>query len=502
MNISFTEQILKSLTASPEACVCSVNDEIFTYDQFHKMVCGIQAQVQRTGSSQIGLLAQNRPETYATIIAAWLTGKAYVPMQAGYPATRIASILEDAEIQTIFYADEDEDTLAMMSAFPQIKFVRTTGLSGQSCFNTAPSASKTAYILFTSGTTGKPKGVPISFGNLQAFLDGFDALGYQISQEDRFLQMFELTFDLSVVCFTRPLMCGASFHTLPSGMIKTLALYHVLDEQKITFSLMVPSAISLLTPYLEDISLPDLRYSQFCGEALNLPLLQKWFPCVPNARIDNVYGPTEATIYCTALTAEKRKLQQQHSSGVMGIGKPMLNVVTALFSENGEPLTAPNAIGELCLSGLQLTAGYVNNDEQNQRSFFNHGDMRYYRTGDLVFMSEDGNIYYVGRADDQVKIQGYRVELAEIELAAARVLPKHRSVAVGYQQGDSGWQLALFVENLAADPDTIRQELSAQLPDYMIPHKVMHIREIPLNSNGKTDRKQLRTLALSSSGSA
>lgn len=493
--VAFTGQILHSLNNGDQSPACTVNENEVSYAAFRQLTAGIQAVMQRTGSEYVGVVTQNHEATYACIIAAWLTGKAYVPVNPSYPAERLAVIFEEAGIETIFYARDDEQIEQLKAAFPGKKYVETGELKGGQCFNTSPSAHKTAYILFTSGTTGKPKGVPITFGNLQAFLEGFDALGYQVGPEDRFLQMFELTFDLSVVCFTRPLMCGASFHTLPSGMIKTLALYHVLEERAITFSLMVPSAIGLLTPYLEDISLPELRYSQFCGEALSQHLLQQWRKCVPNARIDNVYGPTEATIYCTALKTDKRKASAQHHSGVVGIGKPMLHVGTLIVDETGKAVTAANVMGELCLSGAQVTPGYLNNPEQNERAFFEYEGTRYYRTGDLVYHAEDGDIFYIGRADDQVKIQGYRIELAEIELAAQKVLPRHRSVAVGYTMGNAGWQLALFVENLAADADTIRRELAVHLPDYMVPHQVLHIREIPLNSNGKTDRKTLRIQA-------
>lgn len=490
----FTGEILHQLLTGDQNLACKINDAEISYREFAQRVAGIQSKLQRTGAEAIGIACDNSEVTYAAIIACWLTGKCYVPVNLDYPAERIASIIEQAEIQHILLAEDQPDS-ALQELFPGTEFISCSGLKGHECFNTSPPAGRNAYILFTSGTTGKPKGVPITYGNLQAFLDGFDALGYQIEPNDRFLQMFELTFDLSIVSFLRPLISGASFHTLPSGMIKTLGLYQVLEDSQITFSLMVPSAIGLLLPYLDDIHLPQLRVSQFCGEALKADLVQKWANCVPNARIDNVYGPTEATIYCTSLTINPKRTGPIQSSGIMAIGKPVLHCETVILHENGTIVESANTIGELCLSGKQVTSGYLKNPEQNRQSFVEIDQKEFYRTGDLVFKDEQGCLFYLGRTDDQIKIQGYRVELGEIEQACLRILPGHRNVAVGFQDKQNNWHIALSVEKLTADEDTIKAEVSALLPDYMKPSLILQLDEIPLNQNGKTDRKAIRQMA-------
>jgi D-alanine--poly(phosphoribitol) ligase subunit 1 len=493
MTNSFLDSINKQLHDANDSLACTIEEQGYSYQSFAAKVAGIQSKVQRTGSMNIGIVTQNSMETYAAIIACWLTGKAYIPINPGYPVERIKDILQTAEISTLFYAQEDEQVNSLQAALGDIGFVETASLYGQECFNTFPAGDKTAYILFTSGTTGRPKGVPITFGNLQSFLDGFDALGYEIGKADRFLQMFELTFDLSIVSFTRPLMDGASFHTLPSGMIKTLALYQVLEEHEITMSLMVPSAIGLLMPYMDDIHLPKLRYSQFCGEALKADVLQRWSHCVPNARIDNVYGPTEATIYCTALQA-KKPMEQQHN-GIVGIGAPMKEVEICILDEQNQTIETADQTGELCLHGKQVTAGYLQNETQNQVAFVNMDGRQFYRTGDLVFKGQDGLLYYVGRKDDQVKIQGYRVELGEIESAASKLAPNNPAVAVGYTQEDGQWHLALFVQDNPVAENEMMQALKNTLPAYMLPKRIYTIDQFPLNQNGKTDRKALRLIA-------
>ncbi len=492
MSISFLISIFKRLQQGGEQPACIIEDQTTTYDTFARKTGAIQGKIQRTGSMHMGIITQNAPETYATIIAAWLTGKAYVPIPAHYPANRIEEIIASSEIGTIFYAIEEPDIENLKNLFPQIEFVNSTALPESEIFCAFPAEDKTAYLLYTSGTTGKPKGVPITFGNLQAFMDGFEALEYEINEQDRFLQMFDLTFDLSVVCFCSPLMSGGSFHTLPSGMIKTLALYHVLEENRITVSLMVPSAIGLLLPYLDDINLPDLRISQFCGEALKKELLKKWKNCVPNARVDNVYGPTEATIYCTSLSCTADSIPHHH--GVVGIGKPMKSTTLMLIDDEGTCITGNKIEGELCLGGSQLTPGYLNNEDQNLEKFFYYNDCRYYKSGDLAYRDRQGNYYYIGRKDDQVKIQGYRIELAELEVAASKIFPDSPAVAIGYQTEEM-WHLALFIRQSSIDEAQTHQLLKGILPAYMLPHRIHTLAEIPLNANGKTDRNALRKIA-------
>ncbi len=492
MSVLFLQTIFKRLQHGGKETACIIEDTEVSYDTFSALTGAVQAKIQRTGSMNIGVITQNAAETYATIIATWLTGKAYVPIPAHYPPDRIDEIIQSAEISTIFYALDGPEVENLTDQFPKIAFVNSSRLPTADCFFSFPAEDKEAYLLFTSGTTGKPKGVPITFGNIQAFMDGFDALGYQVHEDDRFLQMFELTFDLSVVCFARPLMCGGSFHTLPTGMIKTLALYQVLEENRITFSLMVPSAIGLLLPYLDDIHLPELRVSQFCGEALKKDLLKKWMVCVPNARIDNVYGPTEATIYCSAVTCQSGKIPNQN--GVVGIGKPMQESRFMLVDEHGNEIADAKTEGELCIGGAQLTPGYLNNPEQNEQKFFDHRGMRFYRSGDIACRDRSGNYFYIGRKDDQVKIQGYRIELAELEVASSRILPQNPAVAVGYQVSNN-WYLALFILRAGLEEEKIKEAFKPLLPQYMQPHRIFTIDEIPLNANGKTDRKALRIQA-------
>lgn len=494
METSFIRKIFDNLQSNGDRICCVIDDIPTSYAQFGEWVGGFQQAIQRTGDSVIGVVTENKAETYAIIIAAWMSGKAWVPLNMSYPIERLQQVVAQAGIGYVFYGSNDGILPKLQSESGPVQWIAAKDTYPSPVYCTFPEPNKVAYILFTSGTTGIPKGVPISFGNLDAFFQGLLDNGYVFTHSDRFLQMFELTFDLSIFSFTTPLVYGASFYPLPSGMIKTLGLYEVLENQKITTSLMVPSAIHLLQPFMADIDLPDLRYSLFCGEALKTDLLKSWGPCVPNALIDNVYGPTEATIFCTTKRMDLKHLQEQSSNGIARIGKPMSQVVCGIF-EGEKQIVEPGQTGELCLSGGQVTEGYLHNPEQNKLRFFKNNETLYYRTGDLCAFDIHGDLIYLGRLDDQIKIQGFRVELAELEVAAVKALPGQMPVAVGFEDRQGNTQLALFVKQPDLNSDALRKEIAQQLPDYMVPQMILEIDDFPLNANGKTDKNKLREMA-------
>lgn len=492
MSQTFLDHIASSFEQCPSNLAVKSGEQEYSYAQFSSDTYAVANDILSQNEKLTGVLTLNHPSTYTALIGNWFAGSAYVPIPLEYPKERLAQIIEQSEINTIYAASESNELEKLKEWFPQIKWKVISALEHRQKVVPSFQPHQVAYLLFTSGTTGKPKGVPITHANLQNFFQAFQALKYELGSQDRFLQMFELTFDLSVMSFMIPLTLGASFYPLPSGMIRTLGLYHVLEEEQISFALMVPSAIQLLKPYLDDIHLPQMKYSQFCGEALKTDLVLAWSKCIPNARIDNVYGPTEATIYCSSLTLEIDRLSTHQSKmGVVGIGKAMQGMKMTIFSEENieQGFHQP---GELCLSGGQLTPGYWNNEAQNQKSFFEIAGKRYYRTGDLAYADEAGQYFYLGRIDDQVKIQGFRVELAELEMAAIAADPHCTPVAVGYQDEQGTWFLALFIKDLRIPEKEVLEALKMQLPSYMQPSKLIAIDEIPLNSNGKTDRKALK----------
>ena len=359
------------------------------------------------------------------------------------------------------------------------------------------SDEEAVYLLFTSGTTGQPKGVPITRANLTGFVTAFWKMGFNINENDRCLQMFELTFDLSVMSYLIPLLQGACIYTIPKDKIKYSHIYELMDEQKLTVALMVPSILNYLRPYFSEIDFPDMKYSLFCGEALSWDVTEEWSRCLPNAKIFNVYGPTEDTIFCTHYSFNRTDGNKSHH-GILSIGKAMEGTKTVIIDESNQILPYGN-IGQLCLGGIQLTPGYWNNEEKNREAFFyahlNGSNERFYKTGDLCLCDEEGDLLYLGRIDFQTKIQGFRVELSEIEYHAKTFLEKKINVlAVAFADPIGNTEIGLVIESKRFEITSLRDYIKLKIPAYMIPRQIFFLDILPLNSNGKTDRKKLEAL--------
>ena len=475
-----------------------IKDQFYTYKDFAQVVSNIQNYLDNNFSGReklAGFLIYDDLETYSAVFGILFAGMGYVPINPENPIDRNISIIKQSGIKVIFTSTENEEFIPFSNT-EGITIVNIKSLSTAKIdLNlTNVSLDEIAYILFTSGSTGVPKGVPLSRKNLFSFVDAFFKLGYKLDENDRFLQMFDMTFDLSIMSYIIPLCLGACVYTVPAGGIKYTIVYSLLEEQNITFALMVPSILTYLRPYFDDIRLQNLRYSLFCGEALYSDIASEWKLCVPNALIQNVYGPTEATIFCSTYTIPKTASEVKSYNGSVCIGKAMENMALKVFDEHNN-LLGIDQKGELCLSGNQLTDGYINNPSKNKEVFFSYTEngiqTRYYRTGDLAFIDKDGDFLYCGRIDFQIKIQGFRVELGEIEQHVRQFTNSSNVVAIAIEKNTGVFQIKLFIENYNNDTNQIIEHLKTKVPQYMIPSEIISIPTFPLNVNGKVDRKEL-----------
>jgi D-alanine--poly(phosphoribitol) ligase subunit 1 len=468
-----------------------INETTYSYFDFAKSISRIRQSLKLLTSIEeinIGLIINDDIETYAAIIALWFEGKAYVPINPDSPKDRNYKIINQAGIKTIIDSSEK-------IVYPEISTIESQKLP-EAEINLNPvnvHEGELAYIFFTSGTTGEPKGVPITRHNVSSFINAFWKLGFHIDENDRVLQMFELTFDLSVMSYLVPLLKGSCVYTIPKNKIKYNYIFELLDEHNLTAALMVPSILHYLRPYFDEINAPSMKYSLFCGEALPLDVTEEWSKCLPNAGIYNVYGPTENTIFCTTYKYNRNGENKEHN-GVLCIGKPMVGVVTIIVDEDNKKLPFGNK-GELCLAGELLTLGYWKNEEKNKQSFFvseyNGKLTRFYKTGDLCIEDEDGDILYLGRIDFQTKIQGFRVELSEVEFYVKALLGKINAVAVAVTNKIGNNEIGLVIESDDFNTDELIAFLKTKMPIYMIPTKIKFVKSFPLNINGKTDRKVL-----------
>ena len=294
--------------------------------------------------------------------------------------------------------------------------------------------------------------------NLNCFFRAFlEQSGFDFLATDRFLQMFDLTFDLSIMSFAIPLSLGASCHIVPEGGTGFLGVAKTLEKRRISVALMVPSVLSFLERYFDEIRLPDMRYSLFCGEALPVRVARAWRACVPGARVINAYGPTEATIFCSTYEMTEVADAPEDYQGVVSIGKPMPGTKFAILDDNLAPVS-PGEKGELVILGGQVTDQYWHNPEKTAAAFVSMADgTPGYRTGDIAF-SEGGKYFYCGRADHQFKVDGYRVEAGEIEHHARAFAGVQDAALVDRVSANGKTMLYLFVQGTGTPSESFSAE--------------------------------------------
>ncbi len=486
---------LKSVLAFPNLNSIHINNRYYTYSDLFEIVYSIFKQLPADSKSErIGIYCSDDIYTYASIIAVNLYGAAYIPLNNKFPTARNKSIIKQCSLKLILSSVNDHN---LDSISEDVEILNTSykgeleGLFSDENWikhfiENNDEKQSIAYILFTSGTTNEPKGVPVSHSNLNHFFDFF-LKNYNFNMNDRFLQVYELTFDVSVFSIFMPLLVGACCYVLPIKQIKYSDIIQQIKEHKITIISMVPTVLRFLEKYMKEISLPTLRYSFFSGDALLHTLAFKWSASLPNAEIHNFYGPTETTIVCTRYVWNKSVSEKESVNNIVPLGKAFEGMEYLIINETNEPVEK----GELCFYGTQVISEYLNN--MNEVKFFVYGGKTYYKTGDVASIDNNYNLLFHGRNDDQVKINGYRVELREIEFAIERITNKRSKVYCIANKQELN-ELIAFIETKDFKEDVIRESLLAFIPTYLIPKKYYSVESFPLNSNGKVDKNQLINL--------
>lgn len=494
----FISEILQALNKAiarfPERNALCINDTFYTYSQFAQRISDIRHAIQNTDftNTNVGLVINDDIETYASVFALWLDGYAYVPLHPHWPLERCLDITEQVNIDLILDSSEK-------SRYEKIHVICTSKLiTGE--LNLKPTEDITpdslAYILFTSGSTGKPKGVQLTRKNIGSFMDSFWKTGIKIDETDRCLQCFDLTFDVSIQSYLVPLTRGACCFTIPYGQIKYIYASSLIEDHKITFGAMAPSMLRYLKPYFGEFDASSLKTCILTAEACPLDLMEDLYTIAPHVELYDFYGPTEATIYCTYYKLSRHG-RNKTLNGIISIGKPMANVTIRILDEDLNDVK-PGEKGELCIAGEQLTCGYFNNPDKNAESFFRkacNGTLtRFYHSGDLCYMDEEGDIMYSGRLDHQAKIQGFRVEMGEIEYIAREYIKGGNVVCLAYENTSHLTEIAMFIESTVFDTKSLIEHMRTKMPSYMIPSQIIFQAEFALNNNGKIDKNILKTL--------
>jgi amino acid adenylation domain-containing protein len=496
---------------NPEQIALVVNGKEYTYKDFWhnagRLSSAISATEQFDRSYYIGVLAYRSVHVYESFLAIARAGKAYLPFNPKFPVERMLTMVDIASCKILIVAPEfytflgelldklPKDVLLVFpEAHPQI--ISNNFLSKEDIENCTATFEITkcnegdpVYLLFTSGTTGEPKGIPISHQNLNIYIE-IILTKYPLTPSDRCSQTFDTTFDLSMHDIWITWSAGATLCVLLQSDL--LSPGRFINKMKITIWFSVPSLGYYMHKIkaLKEAGLSSLRISFFCGEALNYDLVDKWHKAAPNSVIVNLYGPTETTIsiadFICLFNTHNEKDQ------VVPIGRVFpyhdYKVVNNLHEEVGT-----NNEGELLLSGPQVAAGYLNKQQKTSEQFIKIEEMVWYKTGDLVKEDETGCIYYLGRIDNQVKIRGYRIELQEIEAIIKQITSCVQVVAIAYPVNNYIAEgIVCFIDGSELmDKHKVIELASKQLSDYMIPKEIFYVNGFPLNSNGKIDRNTL-----------
>ncbi|WP_419419531.1 Pls/PosA family non-ribosomal peptide synthetase [Legionella sp. D16C41] len=431
----------------------------------------------------IGILLERSANSYITILAILKTGAAYVPIDVEYPSERINYILGDMPFYLVI-------TSSAQLARADIQFPNYIALD-QECENIAIQANTrpeeqadideqaSCYFIYTSGSTGKPKGVEITHSSICHYVKVASQI-YKMSSEDRVYQGFSLAFDASLEELWMAFANGAALVACTNKDIRSgVGLIDFLNTYEVTVFSTVPTLLSVL-----EGDLPKLRLLILGGEACTTNLIKRWSR--PGLTIMNTYGPTEATVIATYAECDP--------ANPITIGKPLPGYEVLILDENLQPLPQGQQ-GELCIAGLGLAKGYVNKPEITAQKFVqnpNKKEQRLYRTGDLAMIGVDGNIYFLGRIDDQVKLRGFRIELNEIETVIMEYEAISQAV-VALHDFDEPKLVAylLFKKNAQVNLKSFKEFLLKRLPNYMIPALLEVVESLPLLPSGKVDRKKL-----------
>ena len=445
------------------------------------MALGVKAE------SRVGIAVERSVEMVVGLLAILKAGGAYVPLDPDYPAERLSYMLADSGISLLL----TQSGLDLPQSAVPVLLLDTLDVSGELASNpdVVLSNENLAYVIYTSGSTGKPKGAAnrhsALFNRLAWMQDA-----YQLTSEDTVLQKTPFSFDVSVWEFFWPLMTGAKLAIANPGDHRDPArLVELIQQHEVTTLHFVPSMLQAFLAHDGIEVCAGLKRIVCSGEALPAEAQYEVFKRLPNAALYNLYGPTEAAIDVTHWTCVDNGQNQ------VPIGAPIADTQTYVLDE-ALNLAPQGVAGELYLGGAGLARGYLDRPSLTAERFiadpFGTGG-RLYRTGDLVRWNKEGQLDYLGRIDHQVKIRGFRIELGEIEaqlLAQAHV----REAVVVAQQGPGGARLLAYISAQSQQPiDTahLREQISQHLPDYMVPSTLIVLPTLPLNANGKVDRKAL-----------
>jgi len=502
--------VLAQSRCTPDGLALAADGVERSYAELVQRAARLAAALRGQGlgrGNRVGILGSRSLVAVEAVLGCAWAGITYVPLGLAWPAARLEAVLTQVSLDGLIV---DAAGLGLLTpavldglrclvlpdaagGSPEgIAVLRLDALPEAAMAEPAAvAADDLAYIIFTSGTTGVPKGVMVPAAAVAAYLS---ALGGRkaMTPEDRASQFTELSFDPSLGEIFLPWHTGASLHVVPA--VSRISPARFIRDRRLTIWGSAPAAIAWMrdTRSLAPDSLAGLRYSSFGGEPLTLSAVRAWQAAAPNSVVDNLYGPTEATVDCVGQRVEPGATPVvTPGRDVLAIGTAHPGTALAVLGPDLAPV-AEGQVGELAISGAQLSLGYLGAPDITAARFPVIDGTRWYLTGDLALRDAAGLVHHLGRIDNQVKIHGHRVELEDIEAQMRAVAQTDQAAAVAWPMVDGVAQaIHGFVAGGALSAAELRAALRQRLPPHMVPAVVHALDALPLNSSGKLDRRAL-----------